>query len=574
MDQVEEIKQKTDIVDLIGSYIKLKKAGVNYKAVCPFHNEKDPSFMVNPNRQIYKCFGCDRGGDVYNFIQEIEGVDFPGALKILADRAGVRLKRIDKKYYDKTKQYYEINELSAKLYQYILKKEDLGKKGLNYLKNERLLEDEIIDKFRIGYAPKSWDNLVKFLMKKGFKEELIVKAGLAIKSDKSNSIYDRFRGRIMVPILNPADRVIGFTSRILPQFDDSKMGKYINSPETPIFNKSRTLFGKNFANKKIRETGQAIMVEGQFDVISSHQQGFDNTIATSGTSMTPEQIELIARVAEEIVFAFDNDEAGQRATNKGIDLALASNLEVKIAIIPGKFGDVDDVLRADYKLWQKALKESKEIIRYYFDKLVPQNAANLSANQKRKIVRELMDQVDKADDPIIKGDWLNKISEALEIDEQFINQARSKYGVEKKSIIKKDSQSNQNYFLPDKERRLVGLMMTFEDLSDSIEEEFDLGLIGNQKLKELLQAFNQDQDKLSTSQKKMADGLILEVEKDYQHEDEETAKNEFKQLLNRLRLEKRDKLKEGYAKKIKQAERKGDIKKVKDLIEKFQQIIK
>ncbi len=576
MDQVEEIKQKTDIVDLIGSYIKLKKAGANYKAACPFHNEKDPSFMVNPNRQIYKCFGCDRGGDVYDFVQEIEGVDFPGALKILADRAGVRLEKIDKKHYDQTKEYYEINELAAKFYQYVLKKEDLGKKGLKYLKNERLLEEKVIEQFRIGYAPKAWDNLVKFLTKKGFDEEKIVKAGLAIKSDKNNSVYDRFRGRIMVPILNPADGVVGFTSRILPQFDDGKMGKYINSPETPIFNKSRTLFGKNFANKKIRESKRAILVEGQFDVISSHQNGFTNTIATSGTSLTPEQVELIGRVAEEIVFAFDSDSAGQRATNKGIDLALVSNLEVKVAIIPGKFGDVDDVLRADPDLWKGALAEAKEVIRYYFDKLIPQDTSSLSANDKRKIVKELMEQVKKAEDPIIEGDWINQISEALEIDEEFVNKAMTKYDQAQPSYSNRTDEDSSSESTKsnsrDSQRRIIGLMMTFEDLSDSIEEEFDLDLITDSKLKDLFQAYREN--KLSRGQEKLVDSLVLEVESEYEDEDEETARDEFRQLINRLKSKQKDKIKEKFAQKIKAAEKEGDIKKVKDLIAKFQKIIK
>jgi DNA primase len=572
MDQVEEIKQKIDIVDLIGSYIKLKKAGANYKASCPFHQEKDPSFIVNPNRQIYKCFGCQRSGDIYSFIQEMEGVDFPGALKILADRAGVRLKRIDKKHYDNTKKYYEINELAAKFFEYILKKEKLGEKALTYLKDERLLEDKIIDKFRIGYALNAWDNLTKFLRKKGFSQEDIIKAGLAIKGKKNNSIYDRFRGRIMIPILNPADKVVGFTSRILPDLDDGKMGKYINSPETPIFNKSRTLFGKNYANKKIRETGRAIVVEGQFDVISSHQSGFTNTIATSGTALTKDQIGLIARVAEEIIFAFDSDSAGRQATDKGVELALATDLEVKVALIPGKFGDVDDVLRADPKLWEKALKNSREVLSYYYSRLVPDKAKDLSANRKKKIVKQFVGQVKKAKDPIIEGDWLERLSEDLEIDDQFINQAMDKYRQDEKEY-RNDSQEKAKQTKPaDKQKRIIGLVMTFKDLFDSIKKELKPELIGDKQLREIYQKFLKG-EKLTDSQRKLADSLVLEVENDYPEQDSQIVQEEYKQLLDRIKAEANDKLKEEYAQKINQAEKKGDIKQVKKLIKKFQDII-
>jgi DNA primase len=502
----------------------------------------------------------------------MEGVDFPGALKILADRAGVRLKRIDKKHYDNTKKYYEINELAAKFFEYILKKEKLGEKALTYLKDERLLEDKIIDKFRIGYALNAWDNLTKFLRKKGFSQEDIIKAGLAIKGKKNNSIYDRFRGRIMIPILNPADKVVGFTSRILPDLDDGKMGKYINSPETPIFNKSRTLFGKNYANKKIRETGRAIVVEGQFDVISSHQSGFTNTIATSGTALTKDQIGLIARVAEEIIFAFDSDSAGRQATDKGVELALATDLEVKVALIPGKFGDVDDVLRADPKLWEKALKNSREVLSYYYSRLVPDKAKDLSANRKKKIVKQFVGQVKKAKDPIIEGDWLERLSEDLEIDDQFINQAMDKYRQDEKEY-RNDSQEKAKQTKPaDKQKRIIGLVMTFKDLFDSIKKELKPELIGDKQLREIYQKFLKG-EKLTDSQRKLADSLVLEVENDYPEQDSQIVQEEYKQLLDRIKAEANDKLKEEYAQKINQAEKKGDIKQVKKLIKKFQDII-
>ncbi len=577
MDQVEEIKQKNDIVELIGSYLELKKAGANYKAPCPFHQEKDPSFMVNPNRQIFKCFGCGESGDVYTFVEKMEGVDFPGALKILADRAGVKLKKIDQKDFDDTKELYQINELATKFFQYLLNEEGIGKKARKYLKEERELEDKIIKKFRIGYAPNAWNNLMNFLTKKGYKKEQILKAGLVIENRDKKSTYDRFRGRIMIPIINPADRVIGFTSRILPEFDDGKTGKYINSPETPIFNKSRVLFGKNFANKEIRQTKEVILVEGQLDVISSFQHGFTNTIATSGTSLTQDQIDLISRIADKIIFAFDSDQAGQEATKKGIDLALASDLEVRVALIPGKFGDVDDVLRADPKMWKEAVKNSKEIIEYYFDKLIPKNPTKISSNKKREIVKELVEQIKKTKDPVIQGDWINKLSELLNIDDDFINQAMNQYSKGEGSSYKKDKDSiDSSTTSTDKEERLLGLVMTFEDFFDKMEDKLDAELFKKKKLKDLYQAFKKKgkNNLVTESQRKLADSLIMDVEKDYVDEDLETARSEFDQLIARIKDQNRDQIKSAYAQKIKEAEKDGDIDKVKELIEKFQKIIK
>jgi DNA primase len=571
MDQVNEIKEKNDIVDVVSSYIDLKKAGINYKASCPFHKEKDPSFMVNPERQIYKCFGCGEGGDVIDFIENIEGVEFPDALKILADRAGVKLKQIDREEFRESKDLYATNELSADFYAYILKNQEAGEKALSYLKDQRGLDLKSIDKFKLGYAPKSWQSLTKFLKKKGHSQDNIIKAGLAIEG-KNDSIYDRFRGRIMIPIFNPAGRIVGFSSRILPEYDDGKMGKYINSPETQVFNKSKILYGKNFANKSIREKNQAILVEGQFDVISSHINGFKNTVASSGTALTQEQINLIARIAETIIFAFDKDSAGGEATKKGIDLALMANLEVKIALIPGKFKDVDEVVQANPDLWQKALEDSKEIIAYYFSQTIPKDSNNLSANQKRKIAKILIKQISKTEDPIVQGDWIQKLSEKLEIDQDFLYQALDKYSADD-SRESQDQLSSKSTNL-DKEERFLGLIMTFEDIFDKIKSKFDPSLLKNKKLSQLYTKVEEEGlNNLKGSQKKLADRLILEVENDYEEEDEATALEEIKQVIAKIKSYDKEEIKTSFARKIKEAEQAGDIKKVKELIKKFQKAI-
>ncbi|HQO70878.1 MAG TPA: DNA primase [Candidatus Paceibacterota bacterium] len=289
---VQKIKERLSIVDVVSSYISLEKAGKNYKAKCPFHNEKTPSFFVSPDRGTYYCFGCNAKGDIFSFVEKFEGTDFLGALKILADRAGVDLEEYKNKNKDKTELYYEIMEEATIFFEDNLKAK---LEARSYLLS-RGLNDQSIEKFRIGFAPDSWSSLINHLKKKDFKTEDILAVGLIKKKDtpdqtqKEDHYYDRFRSRIMFPISDSAGRIIAFSGRIFGQSEDSKDGivnaKYLNSPETPLFNKSSVLFGLDKAKSSIRNLGYSIVVEGQMDLILSHQSGFTNTVAVSGTAFT------------------------------------------------------------------------------------------------------------------------------------------------------------------------------------------------------------------------------------------------------------------------------------------------
>ena len=573
MDQVEEIKQKLDIVEVISSYIELKKAGVNYKASCPFHQEKTPSFMVNPDRQIFKCFGCSLGGDVFTFIQEIEGVEFVDALKILAEKAGVRLEQIDKKYYNKKKDLYQLNELAAKLFEYILHEQKVGQKPLKYLK-DRSIKPKTIKKFGLGYAPNSWQTIVKFLTKKDYSQKDIIRAGLAVESQKDGSSYDRFRGRIIFPIFNPADRVVGFSSRILPEHDDGKMGKYINSPDTPIFNKSKVLYGYNFGRNMIREKKEVILVEGQMDLITSYQAGFENTVATSGTALTEAQLKLVSRIADRVIFAFDQDSAGQIATKRGIDLALSQNLEVKIALIPGKFKDVDEVICSDPKLWQKSLDDSQEIINYYFSQTIPKDTSQLTANQKKKIGQLLIRQIAKINNPIGQGDWIQQLAEKLNVDQQYLYQALEEVDLTKKSSEQFTEPLDLTKKETSREERLLGLIMTFPDLYDKIKGNIDQNLFQNTTLQRIFNKFKKKGlSGLVGDDRSVVDSLILEVEGEYEEEDLKLAAEELDQVASNVKEGQREELKEKFAQQIRQAEKAGDREKVKKLIKKFQKVI-
>ena len=307
MDNVEEIKLKTDIVDIISEYVELKKAGMgSYKACCPFHNEKTPSFVVSQDKQIFHCFGCGKGGDVFTFIQEIEGIDFKEALNILAKKAGVELKTTDyiKKEQTKREKILEILNLSTKYYQKLLTLKQ-GETALKYLKN-RGLKDETIKKFKIGYSPNNWDNLYRFLKSKGYQDLDIFLSGMIVKKD-GGGYYDRFRNRVMFPISDIYGNVIAFTARVLEK--DSKQAKYINSPQTEVYDKSSILFGLDIAKSKIKQKDFVIIVEGQMDLITSVEFGTENIIASSGTALTEKQIKILKRYTKNLHFYFDKDKA-------------------------------------------------------------------------------------------------------------------------------------------------------------------------------------------------------------------------------------------------------------------------
>ncbi len=368
---IEEIKSRLNIVDIAQGYLKLEGAGGNYKARCPFHNEQTPSFFISPSRQTYHCFGCNRGGDLISFVEEIEGLDFSGALKILAERAGVTLDRghggSSKESKDEREALYYALNLATKFYEAVLPKFPVA---LEYLKN-RGLNPETIKHFRVGFAPDEWRSLSDFLTKKGVTEDTMEKAGLVVRSQKG--IYDRFRGRLMFPITDSSGRVIAFSGRILGTGEGKTLGasasaKYVNSPETEVFHKSRALFGFYQAKDAMRRENSCVLVEGQLDLVLSHQSGVTNTCASSGTALTSEHLALIKRFTKNIVLAFDADDAGLAAAHRAIGLALSQDMTVRIAGLPRGMDPADMALKSPRE-WQDAVKSAKNVIDFYLELL-------------------------------------------------------------------------------------------------------------------------------------------------------------------------------------------------------------
>lgn len=367
---IEEIKSRLNIVDIAQGYLKLEKAGGNFKACCPFHNERTPSFFISPARQTYHCFGCNRGGDLISFVEEIEGLDFSGALKVLAERAGVELTREragNKEMRDEREAIHRTLDLATKFYEAVLPK---FPDAVAYL-HGRGLTDATIKNFRVGFAPDEWRSLGDFLAKKGIPEHVMEQAGLIVRSPKG--FYDRFRGRVMFPLTDSSGRVIAFSGRILKEGEGRTLGptasaKYVNSPETEVFRKSRTLFGFYQAKSACRSADACVLVEGQMDLILSHQAGTTNTVASSGTALTVEHLTLIKRFTNNIVLAFDADDAGLSAAHRAIGLALSQDMTVRIAKLPRGMDPADMTLK-DPMAWQTAVREAKQVIDFYLELL-------------------------------------------------------------------------------------------------------------------------------------------------------------------------------------------------------------
>jgi len=426
-DQLEEIKSKLNIVDFISEYVAIKKTGRNFKGLCPFHNEKTPSFIVSPERQIFHCFGCQAGGDVFGFLMKIENIDFVEALRILAKRTGVTLKSYAPTGEESKKELlYEINHLSAEFYHYLLVSHPIAQKARTYLK-ERGIKEKTIEIFKIGYAPDLWQSVSKYLVgKKGYQPKDLELAGLTIKS---RDYYDRFRGRLIFPLIDHRGNTVGFSGRLL---DSNAKGlpagrqeaKYVNSPETPVYQKSHHLFGINVAKDAIKRENLAILVEGEFDMISSFQAGITNVVAIKGSALTEGHVSLLKRYTENIAFALDSDFAGNTAAVRGIEIADRGGLNMRaVSLLYGK--DPDECINKDPALWRKSVNDALPIYDYLLGFSESKN--NPAAPEgKRQIASEILPFIAKISNEIIKSHYIKKISTLLSVSEDSIVKELSK----------------------------------------------------------------------------------------------------------------------------------------------------
>ena len=414
MDQREEIKSKIDIVELIGGYIPLKKTGRNYKALCPFHTEKTPSFVVSPERQIFKCFGCETGGDIFGFLMKYENMDFVEALRTLAKRAGVQLKgRRDKSgRWEQKEKLFEINRLASDFFHWVLLKDKVGKRALDYALS-RGIKKESIETFKLGYAPRSWESLQKFFATRGYKPADLETAGLVIKSEGGRGFYDRFRGRLIFPLFDHRGNTAGFAGRLL---DPKAVGaKYVNTPETSVYVKGNLLYGLNVAKGEIKKKNSAVVVEGEIDAISSYQAGVKNVVAIKGSALTENQARLLKRYTENISLALDADAAGDAAARRGIEIADQAGLDIKVVRVPlGK--DPDDCAQKNPSLWRKAVAEAIPVFDFFIDSALSRFDEKTAVG-KKKIGQEVLPILGRISDEIVKAHYLQKLAREIDVEE-------------------------------------------------------------------------------------------------------------------------------------------------------------
>ncbi len=410
---VDLIKERLSITDVVGSYVELQKAGSSFKAKCPFHNEKTPSFFVSPARGSYYCFGCGAKGDIFTFVQEFEGVDFMGALKVLADRAGVSIVMESQKDRTLKERLFKLMDESEKFFSANLLK---NKEAVSYLRG-RGLTDKTIKEWHLGFAKGEWHEAYDFLKTKNFSVDEIKKAGIV--KEESGRVYDRFRSRIMFPMFDSAGRTIAFSGRIFGEADDGKAPKYLNSPETPLFSKSRVLFGFDRAKSEIRRLDYAILVEGQMDLLVCHQEGYKNAVATSGTSLTEEHLTLLNRLSKRVMFVFDADRAGVSATLRSAAMALSIGMEVKVADLP-KGSDPAELIIKDKENWRNCLKSAKHIIDFYLDVVIG------SEKEERALLRALREKVlpyvKALESGIDRSHYIKKVAEAAGVSEAAVSE--------------------------------------------------------------------------------------------------------------------------------------------------------
>ncbi|MBI2021909.1 DNA primase [Candidatus Daviesbacteria bacterium] len=433
MDDIELIKEKIGIVDLISEYLTLKKAGANFKANCPFHQERTPSFIVSPERQIWHCFGCDLGGDIFKFLMEKERLTFPEALETLAQKAGVVLKRSKREVISINERIYQINQKAQQFFHYLLTSHKIGKRALEYLGNRGLTESTI-KLFNLGYAPNSWETLTKFLKKRGFSTKELIASGICVPS--RSGCYDRFRGRIIFPLIDLKGKTIGFSGRILSQGEPTTPAggpKYINTPQTPVFDKKRLLFGLQLSKGDIRTKKEAILVEGEMDMILSFQSGVKNIVASKGTALSEEQIEILKKQADTISLCFDTDLAGDAAARRGIEMADKMGLNIKVIQIEGG-KDPAEICVVDPESWVKMVDNSKPIYDYYLQSSSNRYDLKL-ASSKRAIFRELLPIWSKISEPITREHYIQKLAALLQTKDELIRQQIVKFQSEQAKIV-------------------------------------------------------------------------------------------------------------------------------------------
>jgi DNA primase len=435
----EEIKARLDLAEYIGKQVPLKRAGRTMKALCPFHTEKTPSFVVFPHTQTWHCFGCGEGGDIFNYVMKLENVDFSEALRMLAREAGVTLRQPTEEEVSAARERDRLQAIvaeAAKVYHQWLVRGEEGARAREYLKR-RQIESSTAERFQLGYAPARWDALLNYLSARGFKPSDLEKAGLVMARD-GGGYYDRFRDRLLFPIRDPQGTAIGFGGRAL---DDSTQPKYLNSPQTPLFDKGRVLYGLDLAKDAIRSANEVVIVEGYMDVLTAHQRGMTNVIASMGTALTKNQFRQLKRLTRNLVFALDADQAGAKATQRGLELAREAmdqrsvpvltsrglvrqeyevDADIRVLVLPEGL-DPDDLIKQQPEAWEKRVRDALPVVDYLFFSATQDYDPN-SPKEKSRLTKELLPVVADILDPVQRAHYLQRLAGLVHVDEEVLRQ--------------------------------------------------------------------------------------------------------------------------------------------------------
>jgi DNA primase len=577
MSTVDTIKDRLSITDVVGTYVKLEKAGANLKGLCPFHQEKTPSFMVSPARSSFYCFGCGAKGDIFSFVEQFEGLDFMGALKVLADRAGVEIQKQDPLAKTERERLFRIMEYTSLFYHKGLS-DDLAAR--EYLK-KRGVEVKTIRAWRLGYAVPEWRSLYNYLISRGFKADEMLKAGLVKPAD--NGFYDTFRSRIVFPITNSGGRIVAFSGRIFPV--DNTAAKYLNSPETSLFNKSAVLYGYDKAKFEIRAKNTAVLVEGQMDLILSHQVGITNTVATSGTAFTDLHAGLIKRFAEKLVICYDGDKAGVSAALRAAIVALRCGLDVRIARLPSE-KDPADMCIENKQTYLDAIAGAEHVIDFALGTALRTSADK--RQQEKLIVANVLPYVKALESAVEQGHFLSRIAQASRIREDDLRAELRRLPSASASATGTPSNQTAASKTPARPireqvviRQLFGIMFLLEQRSkekvaggqkegkkaavitispDFVQEEI-VRIEGKDGVEALTKRFKDQKEE-----------LLFEAERAYIASD--FIESDIKELLKRLEIERLERQYAETADALAIAEHEYDEKKTVELLETCKQISK
>jgi len=575
LNDIEEIKSRLDIIDLISQYVVLKKAGANYKGVCPFHQEKTPSMMVSPQKQIWKCFGCGKGGDHYKFIMEAEHLEFGDALRLLAQKAGVTLQTKTQTEYqtrDRKETLYAINNIASRVFHKILLEQEAAKGALEYLK-KRGLTDQTIKKFCLGFAPRRFD-LRTFLIKRGYVAADIAKAGNP----------DKFFDRIIFPIYDVLGHTIAFTGRTL----GDGQPKYLNSPDNPLFNKSRTLYGLNFAKGAIKDRNHVVLVEGQMDVLGLHQAGVEQVVASSGTAITETQIQILSKYTTNFLLAFDNDDAGKATTKKVVEMLLRFDLTGKVVDFD-KYKDAGELFEKEPKRWPELVKNAKEGLEWWIAEEIKLAGDLQFIENKKKVVKAMLPVLQLVEEPTRLDHYAQRLAIAIGV------KTESVYAALEKGSPPPGKPQAQKPDLKDiqltNEEQLLAVALARPDLIPLYSEKFeniswqseDAARIADEiksrytnttLAKNQSQFFSQVKTNLDSRVSEKIDSWQFWLSAQWGELSDELARELADEKLNQLSTKDYERRKETLALDIRRAQEKGDLIKVKELMKTLSELAK